>query len=848
MSTVRPRAPPRDRQQALKDSTKPQKPSSTAASSAPSAGSNKRKRQCCANPDPVEEDGQLVCGNCAKLLEESNVVSEVTFGETSAGAAVVQGAYVGEGQRHAKTMGTGLRGLGGDGRGQGEANGGLMYHCLAVETVTDMPRGLSEIRRLAAVLSINDPIPTQAHRIYQLALNGNFTTGRRPRSVAAVCLYIACRKQPRNKVLLMDFAEKIQVNVYKLGELFRDLQKCLFMQNEKKAGDVPIIDVEELIKKYARKLEFGALEREVVNDAARILKRMNRDWMVTGRHPAGLCGACIILAAGMNNFRRTVREVVYTVKVADMTIRSRIDEFQRTQSAALTVKQFQEYGERLKTKAEPPAVYKRREREEKKRKRKSALELGDEPEMEPEAEEATAAATTGPSSAAPRELRRDADGFSIPDPPIDPSLLAAANSAHSEVEASEQAEPPKRKRGRPPGSANKKRKTAPEVPPISEEDLLAEAELEEEMSQIITSEDAVNNMEEAKLLKYKEQSAALANQLRTDTANMEETIALDEFDDDPEIANCILSEAEMKIKERIWVTHNEDWLRAQQRKKLKKRLDEESGKDKKAKEKKPREFHPAGDPNIVAGETPPESPAEATERMLKKRGARGYSRFINYERLKEMDTTTGQGKSPPDSSQESRAASQSPAPSVASAVTSAPSSAPSRRPSLNGSATGWRPSMSPAPSQRSPTPGGTPRQRLPRLADFAYKRTPPPSQAPRTQPSRASPFAAQLAKLRRPSASPGPQAPVSPPATQALQALQAAKPVQPPNSQNQPIEIEEDPPEEEEDISDDDEDVDEDAEIHKALGADESMWGVTQNEDDFGAIEEGYEDEGEEYD
>ncbi|EON64596.1 hypothetical protein W97_03829 [Coniosporium apollinis CBS 100218] len=837
MSTVRPRAPIRDRQPAQKEPTKSQKPSSTATSSAPAANSSKRRKQCCANPDPVEEDGQLVCGNCAKLLEESNVVSEVTFGETSGGAAVVQGAHVGEGQRYAKTMGTGLRGLGGESRGQGEAN------------------GLSEIRRLAAVLSINDPIPTQAHRIYQLALNGNFTTGRRPRSVAAVCLYIACRKQPRNKVLLMDFAEKIQVNVYKLGELFRDLQKCLFMQNEKKAGDVPIIDVEELIKKYARKLEFGNMEREVVNDAARILKRMNRDWMVTGRHPAGLCGACIILAAGMNNFRRTVREVVYTVKVADMTIRSRIDEFQRTQSAGLTVKQFQEYGERLKTNIEPPAVYKRREREERERKRRRVQELGEEPEVETEPDEQAAAGATDASSAAPREPRRDKDGFVIPELPIDPSLLAAANSAHSELEASEQTEAPRKKRGRPPGPANKKRKTAPEVPELTEEDLLAEAELETEMNQIITSEDAVNNMEEAKLSKYREQSAALANQLRTDAANMEETIKTDEFDDDPEIANCILSEAEKEIKERIWVTHNEDWLRAQQRKNLKKRLDEASGKDKKAKDKKPREFHPAGDPNIVAGETPPESPAEATERMLKKRGARGYSRFINYERLKEMDTTTKEpGKSPQTSTQDSRAASQSPAPSVASVAISVSSRASSRRPSL----AGWqRTSMSPAPSQGSSAAGGTPRQRLPRLADFAYKRTPPASQATQAQPARASPspFAAHIGQLRRPSASPAlsprPQAPVSPPATQAVQATQPAQLARPPNSQNEPIEIEEDPPEEEEELSDDEEEVDEDAEIHRALGADESMWGVSQgqDEDEFGAIAQNYDDEGgEEYD
>jgi len=59
------------------------------------------------------------------MLSDSNIVSEVTFGETSAGAAVVQGAFVGEGQRHAKTMGSAFRRAGGgmESREQTEYNG-----------------------------------------------------------------------------------------------------------------------------------------------------------------------------------------------------------------------------------------------------------------------------------------------------------------------------------------------------------------------------------------------------------------------------------------------------------------------------------------------------------------------------------------------------------------------------------------------------------------------------------------------------------------------------------------------------------------------------------------------------
>jgi len=75
-------------------------------------------------------DGQTVCAVCGTQISESNIVSEVTFGETAGGQAVVQGAFVGEGQRYAKSMGSGLRisGLGGtDSREMTERNG---MHCI----------------------------------------------------------------------------------------------------------------------------------------------------------------------------------------------------------------------------------------------------------------------------------------------------------------------------------------------------------------------------------------------------------------------------------------------------------------------------------------------------------------------------------------------------------------------------------------------------------------------------------------------------------------------------------------------------------------------------------------------
>lgn len=49
-------------------------------------------------------------------------------------------------------------------------------------------------------------------QVYKLCLANNFVQGRLTRSVAAVCLYIACRRsKENNKFMLIDFADKCNV-------------------------------------------------------------------------------------------------------------------------------------------------------------------------------------------------------------------------------------------------------------------------------------------------------------------------------------------------------------------------------------------------------------------------------------------------------------------------------------------------------------------------------------------------------------------------------------------------------------------------------------------------------------
>uniref|UniRef100_A0A663LWP5 Transcription factor TFIIB cyclin-like domain-containing protein n=1 Tax=Athene cunicularia TaxID=194338 RepID=A0A663LWP5_ATHCN len=87
--------------------------------------------------------------------------------------------------------------------------------------------------------------------------------------------------------------------------------------------------------------------------ALRLLQRMKRDWMHTGRRPSGLCGAALLVAARMHDFRRTVKEVIRVVKVCESTLRKRLTEFEDTPTSQLTIDEFMKID--LEEECDPPS-------------------------------------------------------------------------------------------------------------------------------------------------------------------------------------------------------------------------------------------------------------------------------------------------------------------------------------------------------------------------------------------------------------------------------------------------------------------------------------------------------------
>ncbi|GJE90501.1 CYCLIN and BRF1 domain-containing protein [Phanerochaete sordida] len=554
--------------------------------------------------------GNGFCVQCGTVMEENTIVNEVSFGETSTGAAMVQGSFVAQGATHAR--------MGGPfgNRGSSESR---------EQTIANATR---KIEQICQHFRLSDVVSLAATRLYTLALEHKFTRGRRSMHVVAVCVYVACRQKETRNYMLIDFSDLLQVNVFELGHTYLQLVRTLNLR-------LPQIDPSHHISRFAALLEFGEETPRVAVDATRLVARMDRDWLARGRRPSGICGAALLLAARMNNFRRSVAEIVQVVKIADTTVRKRLDEFRRTGSAALSVGDFRSVW--LEEEAEPPAFVRGREKEEREREereggvtekskgkgkgRKKKRKRGEEDEDDDEDVELP-----------PWSQATDATLVSSQPPPpeivIDPALfnegILAGTSQQPLFLPEDPSEldstlPPESTLVEPslPGPSLKMPERpalygAPRLPSPIEASL--DAALTEEVSSFL---------ETAKGAQLAEALDDAAAQRAAEKSAVEELEGLDE----EELDAFLLTEEEVKLKERVWVEMNKDYL---ENLAAKAEL-EQTGEPEKKKRKKRKGGHTKPrDAASAHGATT----AESVQSLLKKNPR--YSKRINYDALRDL--------------------------------------------------------------------------------------------------------------------------------------------------------------------------------------------------------------------
>lgn len=223
---------------------------------------------------------------CGKVLDEEVYTDQPTFVKESSGQSRLEGSIL-----------------------SSVENGYTMSRERTLQ------KGKDEISQIVSNLHISggDTIINKAHKFYQLAVEQNFTRGRRTTHVAAACLYIACR-QSKKAYLLIDFSDYLQISVYVLGAVFLQLCQVLLLSNHPFVQK--LIDPSLFIHRFTERL-LGRRNNEASETALRILASMKRDWMQTGRKPSGLCGAALYIAALSHGYDYTKADRALTTVIPE---------------------------------------------------------------------------------------------------------------------------------------------------------------------------------------------------------------------------------------------------------------------------------------------------------------------------------------------------------------------------------------------------------------------------------------------------------------------------------------------------------------------------------------------------
>jgi len=232
----------------------------------------------------------------------------------------------------------------------------------------------------------------------------------------------------------------------------------------------------------------------------------------------------------MNNFRRSVEEIVQVVKIADTTLKKRLDEFRKTPSGKLTLADFRRVW--LEEEQDPPAFTKGNEKDERERQKKSKGKKRkrerDKEEEEEEGEEIRNVEAEMEESI--KEVSKD----------LDPLLFGAGMGGGRglplflpdvELDEDTNIDPALR-----------------EKPPPSPLEKVVDEAVAEEVSSVLQTDRGLQ----------------VAQALGEAESRRNAALVPDEFADldDEELDQFILTEEEVRVKERVWVEMNKDYLEA----------------------------------------------------------------------------------------------------------------------------------------------------------------------------------------------------------------------------------------------------------------------------------------------
>ncbi|OQV13325.1 putative Transcription factor IIIB 90 kDa subunit [Hypsibius exemplaris] len=275
-----------------------------------------------------------VCNFCGLVFEQEPLVNEILFEEGADGGTHCVGQQINLHNRG----GTIVR----------DADGFGINSTSADRTLHRNARALQE---KAEKLHAGQPdIVDYAISVYKRAFENNFTAGRK--TILSACLFISCRKHgtshseqhflPTAGGTLSEFRRTVRFLITRLNIHVNPAQDASF-----------------LVERFSQELLSQRMEPHRVTHirilAEKIVRRMKKDWIDQGRRAGGIAAAAVVIACRIHGFEVDANKIGLVANISPLTIRKRMLEFSRTESAKLKPCEFA--GTRLPPELCHPSYY-----------------------------------------------------------------------------------------------------------------------------------------------------------------------------------------------------------------------------------------------------------------------------------------------------------------------------------------------------------------------------------------------------------------------------------------------------------------------------------------------------------
>lgn len=179
----------------------------------------------------------------------------------------------------------------------------------------NLNNALQEIKNISYDLNLPRNVIETSSVIYRGALKGNLIRGRTIKSMAAACIYTACRQCGVIRTL-SDVANASSIQKKMLARTYRFLVQRL-------DKNVPRTSQLQYIGKLVNALR---LDGDTEKFASLILKQASELKLTVGRGPSGMAAACIYISTVICRTQRTQGEIAEAAQVTEVTIRNRYKE------------------------------------------------------------------------------------------------------------------------------------------------------------------------------------------------------------------------------------------------------------------------------------------------------------------------------------------------------------------------------------------------------------------------------------------------------------------------------------------------------------------------------------------